>query len=453
MTNRNVFEGHYINMLGHTAAKQTIIAFALVTLSWGGSHAVGVHAATLTPASLSVRDWMICLRSILLFAMLFCGPTLSAETKLIQSNDTLRGMPVAYLASYSAHDGLILDANNGFFVKGEFRAVGAHAAPLEESDLIRTHFGGLMPVGSSDQHRAHWYVWLERGGTLRFTIDLDHQSTSSETLLRISFGKQTKTLKIGRDGLNAVDFDIAKPGKSRINVLLSGDVSTLKLNALRLGGEAAQGAAVLRARWRPAAVHTQYYSSTCPSTHLWVFETQSVTAASSYSPISTQFGYFGGSFDDDGTARGNLNFSIWAASRKDNQAPPVDRMPCLLATGNRSAILGGFGHEGTGVKIRNWDPIDGQSRSIIQALRVESHDQRDFYWGYFWDSTAEKWVLFAKASVPRKTRRNAITHSGLRASSFCEIPGPPDRERTGDIRRVIRRRGWFLDTNRQWRRG
>ena len=76
-----------------------------------------------------------------------------------------------------------------------------------------------------------------------------------------------------------------------------------------------KGTKLLRARWRPAAVHDRYDSSTVKNPTIWVFESQNIGEGSNYSPMTTNFGYYGATFSEDGLASGGVNFSMWAASQ------------------------------------------------------------------------------------------------------------------------------------------
>ena len=207
--------------------------------------------------------------------------------------------------------------------------------------------------------------------------------------------------------------------------------------------EGAEGVSLLRARWRPAAIHTKFLARECPEPVMWIFESRSAGIGSSYSPMTTAFGYFGATFGNDGRAAGGVNFSMWALSQKaaKGKMPPLAEMPHLLATGNPEAEFGGFGHEGSGVKIRNWTPYAHRPKSVIQALRVEKNGMYHTYYGYLFDEREQRWVLYAKGNkVPKRKAGETV-----RATSFCEVPGPPQVERTGDRERIMERRGWFVD--------
>ena len=81
----------------------------------------------------------------------------------------------------------------------------------------------------------------------------------------------------------------------------------------------------------------------------------------------------------------------------------------------------------------------------IQALRVESDDKYDTYYGYFWDHPTGRWKLYAAG---RKWNRGKAKEH-LSPGSFCEIPGPPQVQRSGDRVREVRRRGWHFSKDKR----
>ena len=153
------------------------------------------------------------------------------------------------------------------------------------------------------------------------------------------------TFAVAKAGEHTVSFSANKIEDARLGV---GEVHTVDVF-----GPAIRNSQLLRARWRPAAVHGGYSSSTMTQSRMWVMTTRSACNFSSYSPITTPFGYYGTSFDRDRRVSGGFNFSMWAAGRGKNVLP-LERMPHLLAAGSRQAEFSGFGHEGSGVKLRGW---------------------------------------------------------------------------------------------------
>jgi hypothetical protein len=364
------------------------------------------------------------------------------------------GAKISFLGSPSLGDRLVFDANNGFFDKGAFRAVGKYAAPDSDRQLIASHFEALQVSQNEPVGDARWYFWKSAVGAGEIKIFLEVPQAEAgvgwklfvgenefDFITSTSDGRQPQSiaipLKADAVGLHVISIrkaDAARTPKTKFK----------KIEAV---GPGIDGAWLIRARWRPAAVHARYESSQCKDSKLWVFETQSTAPASSYSPITTAFGYFGASFNSDGLAAGGVNFSMWAANRNASTMPAVAAMPHLLATANPAAEFSGFGHEGSGVKIRNWIPYQDHPKSVIQALRVVRHEGVDTFYGYLFDEKLNRWMLFAAGRRPSKNNRGDVS---LRAGSFCEIPGPPNVERTGDTVREVKRRGWFYGQDKKW---
>lgn len=373
------------------------------------------------------------------------------EPVLIDTGAVADGAKVSYLGEPSQNGLLRLTANNGFFDKGSFQAVGKRPAPSDaERGRIHFHYSHLIATESQSKGTAHWYLWIPQAGNMEVKVDLRAPANDAGLQWTVQLDDQSRQL-VANSSNGPQNWDIAfsvtQPGLHRVSIRkVSPGPSSSEIHQIELKGPAIEKASLLRARWRPAAIHTQYLSSACPKTRMWIMETQNVSDHDSYSPITTPFGYFGGSLTADRRASGNLNFSMWAANRNAKTAPPLSETPHLLATGNPDAEFGGFGHEGSGVKIRNWEPLSHRPSSIVQALRMEVRDGQATYSGYFFDDRVSRWVLYAVGRRPLKNKKS----DSLRISSFCEIPGPADRQRTGDRRRKIRRRGWVLDSRGNW---
>ncbi len=190
---------------------------------------------------------------------------------------------------------------------------------------------------------------------------------------------------------------------------------------------------------------------------MWVFETRPVAKTSSYSPLTTPFGYFGTSFKDAGRIPpgSGFNFSMWIAGRNATEALPIEKMTRLIGTDLPDAHYSTFGSEGTGIRFAGVAYKDGADRTI-QALRIEfADDGLRTYYGYFYDEPEQRWKVWAstQAPGPKKTAKSGPDFGTLRGTgSFCEIPGPPNRERSGDVVREIKRRGWFYGSDQTWYR-
>ena len=183
---------------------------------------------------------------------------------------------------------------------------------------------------------------------------------------------------------------------------------------------------------------------------MWVMVSKSLSPISSYSPIVTPFGYYGGSFDADQRFAGGFNFSMWS-----DQNAPLEQQAHLLALGSPKLIFSGFGHEGTGVKPRGWAPLEkSKPKEVVQCLRVERGEKYNTYYGYFFDAEADSWKLFSAGRkwIGGKKGRKRKGKSSLWPGSFVEVPGPPQAQRSGDIVRRVARKGWCLDDQDHWQR-
>ena len=165
-----------------------------------------------------------------------------------------------------------------------------------------------------------------------------------------------------------------------------------------------------------------------------------------YSPITTPFGYYGPTWQADGTVSASFNFSLWSFGR-GKPAPPVEQLSHLLAVGHPEASFGAFDHEGSGVKIRNWEPLAGrQGQRQVLALRVEPGKTYDTYFSYFDAADEQRWKLFGVGN--KYNNRKPL--KSLWVGSFVEVPGPPHVQRTGPYRRVMRYHGWVMDADGSW---
>lgn len=353
---------------------------------------------------------------------------------------------------------LVFTASNGFFTSGVCKADGNSSLPsLDDGGLIGANFEYLKNWKGTDG-TIRWHVWLAKPGAVRFNVKMRVAPSEAGSSLRFTFAGQSMDVKTvsaepGKPQPWNLVFDAAKAGEhtfaaSILKVADSNPATGVgELHRVDVYGPAVEGAQLLRARWRPAAVHGGYACSKLKTSRMWVMATRSLCDFSSYSPITTPFGYYGTSFTADRRSNGGFNFSMWAAG-KGGKVPPLEQMPHLLAAGSPDAEFGGFGHEGSGVKIRgSWLPMPDKPEVCVQALRVENEGNYHTYHGYFWDHPTKAWKLYA---VGRKWGGGKpIQH--LYPGSFCEVPGPPNVQRSGDQVREVRRRGWFIGNDGQWK--
>ncbi|MCG9599310.1 hypothetical protein L1D15_21710 [Vibrio sp. Isolate25] len=236
----------------------------------------------------------------------------------------------------------------------------------------------------------------------------------------------------------------------------AGEVGTLK--RVMLSGSSIENSHLIRARWRPIAVHASFESSTLPSNEkglLWVFETEQLTTGgNSYSPISTPFGYIGSTRDKETRVPSGYNFSLWAFGSSETPLPFID-MPHILTAGSMDARFSWYGHEGTGVKIRDWDPYASETNPIqllgyrlqqgVEGAISGSPKYYDTFSSYFFKHDSHQWHLFGRA----RDTLNPTINSNV-SSAFVKVTGAADVERSGHIPRTVSFKGWVYGSDGQW---
>lgn len=344
---------------------------------------------------------------------------------------------------------LLLTPNEAFFPQTGLTASGAGA--VEDIDNLNggKSFAKIEKWDTGDI--AEWGLFLESRGEL--TVRMWMSAANAQGRFALQLGDTRRSVatvsSTGRPRLVATTaIPVTRPGQHLLKLICEKPVRGAALHWIEVSGSAARNGAVLRKRWRPAAAHTKFTSSTAPdNVRLWVMEMDAVPGdLGFYSPVTTPFGYYGPTWRADGTVNSGFNFSLWSYGRGKPE-PPVEQLSHLLAIGNRHATFSGFGHEGTGVKIRNWEPLAGrQGQRQVIALRVESGDPYDTYFSYFYAADERRWRLFG---VGNKFNRGKPLQS-LWVGSFVEVPGPPHVQRTGPYPRTMRYRGWVMDSHGDW---
>ncbi len=332
---------------------------------------------------------------------------------------------------------LWLSPNESFFNGKGIRATGRGDAALPGADLNKAKMFRQLE-GLGPKNSVSWYLHLPKPGPLEILVG----STAAESKFQYHLGEakgwvvaggQRATLQLSKAGLVRLRLQAEKTGASLSHVVLRGAVL--------------QGASLLRARWRPQAAHTRFTASTLQGhSRVWVMEMAAMPGeAGFYAPMTTPFGYFGASWDLQGRPTG-LNFSMWSYGRGKSE-PPIEKLSHLIALGDPKASFGGFGHEGTGVKPRNTNPFTGwRQPAAVFALRLVPGRDYDTYYGYYFDPEKLAWRLYAAGRKAIGRRR--VDH--LWAGSFVEVPGPPQRQRTGHIRRTMSYRGFTMDASGTW---
>ena len=334
---------------------------------------------------------------------------------------------------------LVLTPNESFFPALGLRASGQ--GNVDDIDGLNKGSAFSEITGWNTGESAEWGLLFEKRGRIeirvvshgggQFAISLDNQEPAS-------IAGESYKLSIADEGFHTLRLHCRQSQQET------------SVGRLLVTGEAVIGAGVVRKRWRPAAAHTKFKSSNAPkSIRLWIMEMDAVpNTLGFYSPITTPFGYYGPSWNADGTVKKGFNFSLWSYGRNQPE-PPINQLSHLIAVGHPDASFSGFGHEGTGVKIREWEPLAGrQGQRQAIALRVEPGDKYDTYHSYFFASDEKRWQLFGSGKKYNKGK----PLESLWVGSFVEVPGPSHVQRTGVYTRRMLYRGWVMDEDKNWYR-
>ena len=352
-----------------------------------------------------------------------------------------------------------LTATNGFF-DGCFQALDQQPILQGDQGLIGYSFGYLGRLSDQIRGTARWHLWCPSAGEIKATFFMLVPAAEADHPWSIKLGDETRALKVhASDGQSpqkqTLAFTVERAGKVTfaVDCTTTPPAAETRIYFIRLEGSAVKGASLLRTRWRPAAVHVHYVApQTCPGPRMWVFETVNLRKTRSFSPLTTPFGYFGIVFENGGRIRpgAKFAFSMWIPTHDPTKAPPIASMPRLIGTDLPEAQYSTFGGEGSGVKFENAAAYKNGADRAIQALRMETTGDLRTFFGYFYDEQEHHWKLFASAQRLKKRANNGPLLAEI--GSFCEIPGPANVERSGDMVRESKRRGWFYGSDRQWYR-
>ena len=248
-----------------------------------------------------------------------------------------------------------------------------------------------------------------------------------------------------------VSFQITQPGFHEIKLKIKTQNSTNdfgEIEKLVLTGPATNGAAIYRRRWRPAAVHGRFLSPNNTNTEITVYKVTVLSKVfNSYQVMMTEFGYIGSSNDKNKQGIAGLNFSLWSYGANDPE-PPHTELSHLIAVGGAGNGFGRYGHEGTGVKPRGFDPYNAPvENSFLIALRKEPGVMYNTYWCYYFDTVDTEWKLYGAG----KKRNNSGNLDYLNTTGgFLEVGGPTHTARSGHRLRKVEFQGWRMQHDGTW---
>ncbi len=420
-----------------------------------------VSAISAAPPATTERPQM---KSI---TLLLATSITAAAAPTIQVGQTLS--PIEWIQDGSSHykgqketkGMLILGPDQSYFT-GRLSCFGKGPANTPSKELNQNKSFAGIGGWNSEAHEIRWHLWIIKPGKLNIKSFLDVGDAGSEISLRLGdqISQHVTTASNGKTSQSwKADFTISKTGHHTLILRGKPKAPTnpkgkkiAKILRLEATGSAVEGSSILRSRWRAGAIHAgQFTSSTMaksgtPAEVIVMQVRPKLTTHGVYAPVTTPFGYYGSTFSPEGGI-GGINFSMWSFGR-GKDAPALDQQSRLLAVGSPQAQFSGFSHEGTGVKVRGWNPWKGKKVKIqTLGLRIERGEKTSTFYGYFLDPDTSEWKLYAVGRKPNKGRKPS---NGLGVGAFVEVPGRAETQRTGDNPREVHYRGWSRGKDGKW---
>jgi hypothetical protein len=364
------------------------------------------------------------------------------------------------LVSYHAiAQDIILDPNNSFFSpRGTLKLLGAH---YEEDVFNRnTHFTRI----------ANWkvlndtIVWGLKDmqlGTVNIELFAGISANENNAEVSIFLDNQLQDLTVHAtaslqdfQSQGVVSFTVNEPGTHEVKIKIKSQNSSDsdhfgEIEKLVVSGSAIDGASAWQRRWRAAAVHGRFSSPNHNQIEICVYNVKVKSIESdSYQVMTTEFGYIGSPNQPKGNGLLGLNFSVWSFGA-NQPIPPHNELSHLIAVGGENSKFGMYGHEGTGVKPRGFDPFSANAPEyeFTVAVRKISDTQYNTFWCYYLDSVDSEWKLYGSAK--KFNESGNISYLG-QTGGFLEVTGGPAVGRTGHRVRTVEYKGWRMSNDGSW---
>jgi len=307
-----------------------------------------------------------------------------------------------------------------------------------------------------------WGIKNMQAGTLTVELfaGINANENNSEVTLFVDDQQQdltvtaTPTIQTPQSQ-GSVNFNINSSGTHIVKIKIKNQQTTEnfgEIQKLVLSGTAINNANVWLRRWRPAAMHgtfTPANSETNPTITVFNLNVTSHDY-SSYQVIMTEFGYVGASTPPKNVQpQGvhNLNFSLWSYGA-NAPIPPHYQLSHLIAVGGNGNGFGRYGHEGTGVKPRGFDPFNNSSNyDFTVAVRKQPGTVYNTFWCYYLDPTTSHWKLYGAG---KKYNANQNIQYLSPTSGFLEVIGAPHKARKGHNEYQVEYKGWRRQEDDTW---
>ena len=393
-------------------------------------------------------------------ANVFDGLTLSDITLTIPPGTTSAYQGTDVWKDFSPlQESLVMDANTSFFSPKGVLTLQEETTTTNVYNKNRHYerIGGWKRLNDT-------IVWGMKNlsvGTLTVELFAGISTGEDGSAVTVYLDDQEQDLTVNAtaspqdfESQGSVSFNVSQAGtheiKLKIKTQNTADSSFGEIKKLIASGTAITGANVWERRWRMAAVHGAFISDNDVNTEITVYEVNILSHEyESYQVMSTEFGYIGSPNSLESAGLSGLNFSLWSYGRND-AIPPHIQLSHLIAVAGEGAIFGGYGHEGTGVKPRGFDPFDTAESphyKFTVALRKEPGELHNTFWCYYLDPVSLDWKLYSSGKKFNASGDLSYINS---TGGFLEVPGPAHSQRTGHRTRVIEYRAWRMQTDRTW---
>ena len=350
---------------------------------------------------------------------------------------------------------IILDANNSFFSpKGTLKLYGEYAVI---DDFNRNKHYERIGSWRNKTDTIVWGLKNLKTGTLDVELfsSISENENNSEVSIFIDDVEKSLAVKSTNHmqdyiSQGSLSFNINSKETHELKLLIKSQNTTEDFGEVQkivLSGSATENANVWIRRWRPAAIHGKFFTDDDTETEISVYEISLLNPElDSYQVMTTEFGYIG-SPNAIGEGFTGLNFSLWSYDAND-PTPPHDELSHLVAVGGITNRFGRYGHEGTGVKPRNFNPYNNYpGRTFSIALRKVPGEKYNTYWCYYLDYMDYRWKLYGCGK--KLNSSSNLEHLKI-TGGFLEIVGPQNNSRTGHKKRAIEYRGWRMKSNGNW---
>jgi hypothetical protein len=362
------------------------------------------------------------------------------------------GNTIYYKVQHSIGQQLYLGPNEVFFSPIDKLVLGGET----KNDALELNKGaefewiqGLREENSQLQ----WSFITKNAGVIDADFILSGTSDDAGLILSIQIddlepSQVEVSSAIITDGKMQFHFENLEPGFHVLNVNILNTINSnkLKIFNVRLSGSALLDSYIVRERWRPDAVYSEWRSSKNASdVKAWIMELSSDSELGHYSPITTNFGYYGPIFKPGGSAL-RMNMSIWSSSENEEPLPIFQRSHLLGIGSDKGEFSVWNTKEGTGAKVEKWNNFEtNTSKKYIIGLRYTYDGNFRTYYGYFWNDQTNNWQLY---SVGRKYDLDPLNE--LKTKGFIEVVGGAGGERSNHKVREVKYKGFVCNSNGVW---